>query len=149
MPTDIKLRCECGALEGVIKALSPKAGGRVTCYCTDCQAFAENLACVKVTDKGILRWHAACCRTPIGNTLGSRNFSFVGLIAHCLKDTTDGQSLATVIGPSNGAVHIKDARGKPADVAAASVLALTFKIAARAWRTPFRRPQKNTLLHER
>src|SRR5688572_12534539 len=33
---------------------------------------ADRLACVRLAPKGLLRWYAACCRTPIGNTLASR-----------------------------------------------------------------------------
>jgi Family of unknown function (DUF6151) len=28
----------------------------------------ERLACMRLTPKGLLRWYADCCRTPIGNT---------------------------------------------------------------------------------
>jgi hypothetical protein len=45
----------------------------------------EHLACIRLTENGLLRWYAACCNTPIGNT--SRNFklSFIGLIHNCLS----------------------------------------------------------------
>ena len=33
----------------------------------------ENLACMRLTPNGLLRWYAACCNTPIGNT--SPNFN--------------------------------------------------------------------------
>ncbi|WP_036488830.1 DUF6151 family protein [Myxosarcina sp. GI1] len=44
----------------------------------------ENLACIRLTDRGLLRWYAACCHTPIGNTLPDVKFSFVGLVHSCL-----------------------------------------------------------------
>ena len=28
----------------------------------------ETLACLRLTENGLLRWYAACCSTPIGNT---------------------------------------------------------------------------------
>src|SRR5262245_25612243 len=31
-------------------------------------AGADRLACLRLTPKGLLRWYASCCRTPIGNT---------------------------------------------------------------------------------
>lgn len=40
----------------------------------------QRLACIRLTDKGMLRWYASCCRTPIGNTLADRKADFVGLI---------------------------------------------------------------------
>jgi Family of unknown function (DUF6151) len=38
----------------------------------------EFLACMRLTEKGLLRWYAACCSTPIGNTLPNYRMSFVG-----------------------------------------------------------------------
>src|SRR3954471_4828426 len=37
----------------------------------------ELLACVRLSRSGMFRWHASCCRTPIGNTVP--NIPFVGL----------------------------------------------------------------------
>jgi hypothetical protein len=44
------------------------------------------LACIRLTEKGLLRWYAKCCNTPIGNTLADYRISFVGLIHTCLED---------------------------------------------------------------
>jgi hypothetical protein len=41
--TDLAIECRCGALRGVVQALSPRVGRRVVCYCDDCQAFARYL----------------------------------------------------------------------------------------------------------
>src|SRR5512138_1141593 len=30
-----------------------------------------SLACMRLTPKGLLRWYAPCCNTPIGNTLAT------------------------------------------------------------------------------
>src|SRR5262249_41619773 len=44
------------------------------------------------------RWHADCCRTPIGNTGGAR-VPLVGVI-HCFMDhQADGRSRDRVLGP--------------------------------------------------
>lgn len=43
MTTDLPLRCECGALRGVLRGASPRGGNRVVCYCDDCQAWAHFL----------------------------------------------------------------------------------------------------------
>ena len=50
MPTDIPLRCACGTLRGTALAVSPSAGNRVTCYCNDCQAFANFLGRPDIKD---------------------------------------------------------------------------------------------------
>lgn len=57
----------------------------------------ENVACMRLTGKGLLRWYARCCNTPIGNTLANPQLSFVGLVHSCLDQ--DGMSLAVAFGP--------------------------------------------------
>jgi hypothetical protein len=39
----------------------------------------DAVECMRLTDKGLLRWYAGCCRTPIGNTLSVR-VPFIGII---------------------------------------------------------------------
>jgi hypothetical protein len=48
----------------------------------------EALACVRLTEKGMVRWYAGCCKTPIGNTLENYTISFVGLLHNCLETPT-------------------------------------------------------------
>jgi hypothetical protein len=43
-------------------------------------AGADRLACLRLSPNGLLRWYASCCRTPIANTLPSRQLPFVALI---------------------------------------------------------------------
>jgi hypothetical protein len=45
----------------------------------------EALACMRLTDKGMVRWYAGCCKTPIGNTLENYKISFIGLLHNCLE----------------------------------------------------------------
>ncbi|MGQ9425273.1 DUF6151 family protein [Gilvimarinus sp. F26214L] len=42
-PRDVGLQCACGTVKGVARKVSPQAGNRVVCYCSDCQAFARFL----------------------------------------------------------------------------------------------------------
>jgi hypothetical protein len=44
----------------------------------------ERLSCMRLTANGLLRWYAACCNSPIGNTPPTPNLSFIGLIHTCL-----------------------------------------------------------------
>lgn len=68
----------------------------------------QYLACMRLSPRGLLRWYASCCSTPIGNTLPHRQASFVGLIHTCLKG---GQPLDGAFGPANLHVHTRHARG--------------------------------------
>lgn len=46
----------------------------------------ERLSAVRLSEKGVIRWYAACCSTPIGNTLADPKVSVIGLV-HCCLDT--------------------------------------------------------------
>lgn len=70
----------------------------------------EMLACMRLTEKGLLRWYAKCCNTPIGNTLGNFKASFVGLIHNCL-DSGDC-SLDESFGPVRMWVNTQSAKGE-------------------------------------
>ena len=45
----------------------------------------EHLACLSLTQKGLLRWYAKCCNTPICNTARNWKVPYVGLLSGCLK----------------------------------------------------------------
>jgi Family of unknown function (DUF6151) len=76
----------------------------------------ERLACMRLTDRGILRWYAACCRTPIGNTLASYRRPFVGLVHTCVRTDSEG-SLEGFFGPVQARVNTGSALGHPKPVA--------------------------------
>jgi hypothetical protein len=71
----------------------------------------DSLACLRLTDTGMLRWYAACCRTPIGNTLENFKVSFVGLLHNCLE--TAGQPPQDSFGPIRGYGNSNGAIGDP------------------------------------
>lgn len=71
----------------------------------------ENLACMCLTEKGLLRWYAVCCNTPIGNTPRNFKISVIGLIHNCLNQGQD--SLREALGPIRMHVGTKYARGTP------------------------------------
>jgi hypothetical protein len=70
---------------------------------------ADQLACLRLRPKGLLRWYAACCRTPVANTPPTRGLPFVGLIHACTDP--DGPSRDDVLGPPRGGVNARFARG--------------------------------------
>ncbi len=72
---------------------------------------SEQLACLRLTPKGLLRWYSRCCRTPIGNTLATPKLSFIGLLHSCL--TGEGGPLQESFGPVTAWVHTEWARGQP------------------------------------
>lgn len=70
---------------------------------------AEHIAAIRLTDQGMLRWYASCCNTPLGNTLPSYKFCFVGLIRNCL----DSQALEPSFGPLRARLNSAEAVGEP------------------------------------
>lgn len=69
----------------------------------------ENLACLRLTEGGLLRWYAECCNTPIGNTPANYKLSFVGLVHNCLR--LGDRSLDHSFGTVCMHVHTKYAKG--------------------------------------
>ncbi|WAL59102.1 DUF6151 family protein [Thermocoleostomius sinensis] len=70
----------------------------------------ENLRCMRLTANGLLRWYAACCNTPIGNTPPNLNPPFIGLIDNCLS--SDRNLLSRAFGPVRMHVNTKYAIGE-------------------------------------
>ena len=133
------LRCRCGALQGQIERGGPTSrmvcyykdcqafarylgpAGRVL----DAQGGSdvvqlaphrirfiqgiEHLSVMRLSSKGMLRWYAACCRTPVGNTMSSRNMPFTGLLVQCL----DSAPLEAAFGPVLASTNTQSALGNP------------------------------------
>ncbi len=66
----------------------------------------ERLAAMRLTPRGLLRWYADCCKSPVGNTAITRELPFVGLI--CLG--FDAASRDAALGPVRGHVNVKAAK---------------------------------------
>jgi len=67
-----------------------------------CVAFdhgAEQIVGLRLTPKGIYRWYAACCNTPLGNTL-SPAIPFVGIVAQAFEDAdrSFGKPIGAILG---------------------------------------------------
>jgi len=45
----------------------------------------EELRCMRLSPKGMIRWFAGCCKTPVGNTLASSKIPFAGM-PHLILD---------------------------------------------------------------
>lgn len=70
----------------------------------------EHLACMSLSPKGMLRWYARCCRTPIGNTTRDLKMAHVGLVHTCLE--SGDVSLERSFGPVRMRVNSASAAGK-------------------------------------
>src|SRR5262245_33455876 len=70
----------------------------------------ERIAGLRVTPKGLYRWYASCCRTPLGTTVGPA-IPFVGIVARVFEDA--GGSADQIFGKPIGAILGKYAIGAP------------------------------------
>ena len=148
-----RLRCECGAIRGYVAlpaktvrlvcyckdcqafaryleragdVLDPQGGTDIVATAPSHVRFEQGLdalACMSLSDTGMLRWYASCCRTPIGNTPRDRKTHYVGLIHVCLGE----QPLNASFGPARVSLNTKSARGHVSATPVSTVLAI-FKI---------------------
>ncbi len=59
----------------------------------------NNLACVRLTEKGPVRWYANCCKTPIGSTALQSNMPFFGMLPRLLLGSDDQARVDALLGP--------------------------------------------------
>jgi hypothetical protein len=141
MSFNFPLCCRCGHVRGVAREVSPFAGFRFVCYCTDCQAFARFLERPDVLDLAggteifqiaagrvtltagtdavrclsfsgkVLRWYADCCHTPIANTAISPRFPVVALIHSFMDHEAVGRSRDELLGPPLCRIYERSATG--------------------------------------
>jgi hypothetical protein len=141
MSVDLPLRCRCGPVRGIARAVAPSAGFRFVCYCTDCQAFARFLDRPDVLDSAggtdifqmpagrvkltagtdavrcvtfsskVWRWYAECCRTPLANTAASARFPIVALIHSFMDCEAVGRSRDALLGPPVCRIYESSATG--------------------------------------
>ncbi len=77
----------------------------------------ESLACMSLTEKGLLRWYAQCCATPIANTPRDMKVAYVGIVHTALARSP--QSMEQTFGPVQAHVNTDAAIGsvKPTPLA--------------------------------
>ncbi len=68
----------------------------------------EQLACVRLTQKGMYRWYAKCCNTPIGNSMAA-NMPFIGVVHNFMQHQT---SRVDEIGKNRAYVQTHEMKSK-------------------------------------
>lgn len=135
------LSCRCGALQGTVDTAAPHerivcycadcqayahflgrpgedldARGGTNALLTVPRAItltegSGQLAAVRMTGRGPIRWYAACCNTPIANTGPSHKAAFASLLGPCLGG--DPAALDAAFGPVRLFGFTKTAKGEP------------------------------------
>jgi hypothetical protein len=72
-----------------------------------------SLACMSLSGKGMLRWYAQCCKTPIGNTPRENKLAYVGLLHDCLSSQPLDASFGPVRIRLNGASALSPVASTP------------------------------------
>ncbi len=138
LPVDHPIGCRCGRLRGTLAAGARVARIACYCLDCQTSAHAlgqsrvvldalggtdvitslqqhlsfsgdaSTLACLSLSEDGILRWYAGCCATPIANTTRNPVISYVGIVHACVAATRD--ELAPIFGPAGMAVYTGHAR---------------------------------------
>jgi hypothetical protein len=81
----------------------------------------ERIACASLSERGILRWYASCCRSPIGNTPRDGGVPHLGLIPTCLLASRDAAEAE--FGPLRVRVFRASARGEAPKMGAGALVA--------------------------
>jgi hypothetical protein len=103
----------------------------------------ERIVGLRLTPKGLYRWYASCCRTPIGNTLGPA-IPFVGVVAQAFEsemqrpDELFGQPIGGIYGKyAVGRAPEGSTRFNPRLIARALRMVLGWRIRGQTWPHPF------------
>ena len=60
---------------------------------------ADALRCLRLSDKGVLRWYADCCRTPIANSAAVPRFPILAVIHAFMDPEADHRPRDEALGP--------------------------------------------------
>lgn len=135
---NLKLRCACGKLQGEVdpgrvaaravcychdcqafarflgreaEVLDGAGGTEVAAALPGAVRFTsgiEHLGCMSLSPRGLYRWYATCCNTPVGNTPRAATMPYVGLVRACLD--APPETLDRQLGRSRIMVQTRSAR---------------------------------------
>ncbi|AKJ04128.1 Hypothetical protein AA314_05754 [Archangium gephyra] len=73
---------------------------------------SELVTAVRLTPKGLYRWYASCCKTPLGNMV-SPQIPFVGIVTELFQQAPNAPRCDEVFGAPRGGILGKFAIGDP------------------------------------
>ncbi|HET7608433.1 MAG TPA: DUF6151 family protein [Gammaproteobacteria bacterium] len=100
---------------------------------------AEQIVGLRLTPKGLYRFYAACCNTPLGNTL-SPAIPFVGIVAQAFEDAdrSFGKPVGAILGKfAVGTPPAGSTRMNLPLLASAVRKVLGWRLRGKAWPHPF------------
>lgn len=89
-------------------------GGTDACMLTPAQVTIsegrEQIRCIRLSPKGLYRWYAGCCNTPLGNTLSAR-LPVLIVVHSCMDHAAAGRSREEDLGQPKIRMQARFARG--------------------------------------
>jgi len=168
MGQDVMFSCKCGTVRGRLCDVDAKSGMALTCHCSYCRAAEvhlgqpdpapdgvtlyqttanivqfetgrEAVSAFRFNPKGMIRWHATCCGSPLFNTMAHPGTGFASLVV-ARVDTPDALGpVRTVLGKRNAAGK-ESYRGVMPLVLAMMIRTVRMKLSGDWRKTPFFRP---------
>ena len=74
---------------------------------------AEHLQCIRLSPKGMYRWYAGCCKTPLANSMAATKMPFAGTFRILVDSSKSHKKADELLGPIRGGMLAKYAIGKP------------------------------------
>jgi hypothetical protein len=87
----------------------------------------EQIACVRLSKKGMYRWYASCCQTPLGNTL-TPSVPFIGMPVEVFRGAPDAMRRDAVFGKPRGTSFVQFAVGGAPEGATGNQLGLLLRM---------------------
>jgi Family of unknown function (DUF6151) len=158
---DDPVRCRCGRIEGAVASAAPLTRVACYCRDCQAYAHAlgqanavldpfggteivstiqqhlrfmrgtDQLACMRLSPRGTLRWYARCCDTPIANMAPNPRLSYLGLVHTCLGNGAD--TLDAAFGSDRVVVNTKHAKGPVATSSFRTLAAFARIVAPVVW----------------
>jgi hypothetical protein len=75
------------------------------------QSGIEHLKCIRLSSKGMFRWYASCCNSPMGNSMSSSAIPYVGVPAHVFAKKYSAEQIEIEFGPIRERIQAKYAKG--------------------------------------
>ncbi len=108
-------------------------------------AGTEHIVGLRLSPKGLYRWYADCCETPLGNTLRPK-LPFVGVGLELFRGAPDARRRDEIFGPPRGSIMGQYAIGGPPEgstkpnlrmLAHIARRILSWKLRGKTWPHPF------------